>query len=218
MPGRLSSFPPPQAHVPDADAHARVHTYARAHLHSFPHEASQDPHDSMQSFHQDQANQRKINPHRKPSPVRPAHSILHCKKPPAFGQHPSSPFANALVPASCLSPSRQVLKGSQVSGRREDFCFQTTRVVLRCPTPPGREGYKGRSGGGRGRGCHHGRGEKASWIPLQKTPIVHRRLSWFVIVHRTIGKETRENKKKRRKEKRRYKGNGWYISVGCPKL
>lgn len=109
-------------------------------------------------------------------------------------------LAIALLPASCLSPSRQVLKKkrSGIGSKRRYFGVQTTRRA-RPSDSPGREGYKETSGEGRSRGCHHVEEKRLRRIPLQKSPIVHRRLSWFVIVQ-DKWKEVRGKIEKEEKE------------------
>lgn len=169
---------------------------------------------------------KQIPPRARPSQARPCQARparpypSYTAEPPAFGPTPPLPFCershNRFMPFT-KPPGSQ--KG-QVSGRREDFCIQTTRVVLGCPIPPGREGYKEGSGRGRGRGCHHVEEKRLRGFPLQRTPIVHLVVSWFVIVQDKWKKRRgkKENEKKKRKEEVN-KGNGWCIfSAGCPKL
>lgn len=130
MPGRLSSSHRP--HVP----HMLMHILVRQ---CVPHEASQIRMTPCNRFETSQPRRKKRHSHHKTSP---AHS-----RPKYISHTQQQSRSIALIPASCLSPSRQVLKKRSGIGVEEKILLfsQTTRRA-RLSDSPGRKGYKETSG------------------------------------------------------------------------
>lgn len=165
-----------------------------------PHEASQDPHDSMQSF-QDQAT-KEDKSHHKPSPVRPIHRILHCRAascwPAAF------PFLRTLsYPLHAFHQAARFSKKVRYRVEEKIFVFKPHVSCSDVRSPQAVKAIRRDQQVSRQRMSTIMLRKKASWIPLQETPIVHRRL---MVRHRTGQMEKRRGRKRekvKRKEKRR---------------
>lgn len=188
MPGRLTP-PPPTSPM----SHMLMHMLVRQCIP--PHEGLPDPHDSMQSFRGRPNQGQNFIP--TTSPVIP--SITHTKQQSHQSFWASRPCDRSLTRFMPFTkPPSSQKKRSGIGSKRRYFGVQTTRRA-RPSDSPGREGYKETSGEGRSRGCHHVEEKRLRRIPLQKSPIVHRRLSWFVIVQ-DKWKEVRGKIEKEEKE------------------
>lgn len=106
---QAACHPSSQPHFPVAGAHSPMR---------LPRSARMTP---CNRFKTRQPKGKQIPPQARPSQARPY--PCYTAEPPAFGPTPS-PFANALITASCLSPSRQVLKKVRYRVEEKIFVFK----------------------------------------------------------------------------------------------
>lgn len=152
------------------------------------------------------------------SPVIPSMTHKAAKPPKDFWA--SAPCDRSLTRFMPFTkPPGSQKKGVRYRVEEKMFLLFKPHVVLGRPIPQAVKAIRRHQERGRSRGCHHVEEKRLRRIPLQKSPIVHRRLSWFVIVQ-DKWKEVRKGGKNGKKKKRKYRGTKEMvgISVGCPKL
>lgn len=103
-------------------------------------------------------------------------------------------------------------KGVRYRVEEKIFLLFKPHVVLGRPIPQAVKAIRRYQERGRSRGCHHVEEKRLRRIPLQKSPIVHRRLSWFVIIQ-DKWKEVRKNNKEKRRKGNIEIQRKWLVSV-----